>query len=80
MVEQVATVPAYRGRGLATATVSAAIAAAGEWGADQVTVPADADDWPQLLYAKLGFEPVGVQVSFTLRQPPSARCTCKTGR
>lgn len=75
MVEQVATLPAYRERGLAKATVSAAIAAAGEWGADLVTVPADADDWPQLLYAKLGFEPVGVQVSFTLRRPRGARAT-----
>ncbi len=72
MVEQVATLPAYRERGLARATVSAAIAAAGEWGADLVTLPADADDWPQLLYAKLGFEPIGVQVTFTLR-PPGAR-------
>jgi GNAT superfamily N-acetyltransferase len=72
---QVATLPAYRERGLAKATVSAAIAAAGEWGADQVTVPADADDWPQVLYAKLGFEPIGVQLSFTLRHPPGAGFT-----
>jgi hypothetical protein len=30
-------------------------------------VPADADDWPQVIYAGLGFEPVGTQVHFTLR-------------
>lgn len=69
MVEQVGTLPDYRERGLARAAVSAAVAAAGEWGAELITVPADADDWPQLLYAKLGFEPVGIQVSFTLREP-----------
>lgn len=67
MVEEVATLPAYRERGLAKAVVSAALRAAGQWDAQLITVPADADDWPQLLYAKLGFEPVGTQVSFTLR-------------
>jgi GNAT superfamily N-acetyltransferase len=74
MVEEVATMPEYRGRGLATAVVSAAIRAAREWGADLIVVPADADDWPQLLYAKLGFEPVGRQVTFTRRTvaPPGS--------
>lgn len=67
MVEEVGTHPEYRERGLATAVVSAAIRTAGEWGADLIVVPADADDWPQLLYAKLGFVPVGKQVSFTRR-------------
>jgi GNAT superfamily N-acetyltransferase len=75
MIEQVGTLPDYRERGLARAAVSAAIAAAGEWGAELVTVPADADDWPQLLYAKLGFEPIGIQVSFTLREPPAPGAT-----
>lgn len=75
MVEQVGTLPDYRERGLARAAVSAAVAAAGEWGAELITVPADADDWPQLLYARLGFEPIGIQVSFTLRRPPRARAT-----
>ena len=72
MVEQVGTLPDYRERGLARAAVSAAVAAAGAWGAELITVPADADDWPQLLYAKLGFEPLGIQVSFTVRRPPAA--------
>jgi GNAT superfamily N-acetyltransferase len=67
MVEQVATLPAYRERGLAKAVVSAAIAAARDWGAELITVPADADDWPQIIYAGLGFENVGTQVQFTLR-------------
>ncbi len=68
MVEQVGTLPGYRERGLAQTVVSTAIAAAGDWRSDLITVPADADDWPQLLYAKLGFEPVGVQQQFTLRR------------
>jgi GNAT superfamily N-acetyltransferase len=67
MVEQVATLAAYRERGLAKAAVSAAILAAGQWGAELLVVPADADDWPQLLYAGLGFGPVGRQSTFTRR-------------
>ena len=66
MVEEVATLTAYRERGLAKAVVGRAVREALRWGADLVTIPADADDWPQVIYAKLGFEPVGIQVSFTL--------------
>jgi GNAT superfamily N-acetyltransferase len=69
MVEEVATLPAYRERGLARGVVTAAISAAREWGADTVMVPADADDWPQLWYAKLGFVSVAGHTSF-LRRPP----------
>jgi hypothetical protein len=36
-------------------------------GASRIVIPTDAEDWPQLLYAKLGFEPVASSVSFTLR-------------
>jgi GNAT superfamily N-acetyltransferase len=78
MVEEVGTLPAYRGRGLAKAVVSAAVAAAGEWGAELITVPADADDWPQLLYAKLGFEPVGSETEFTLRHATARHDACET--
>ncbi|MGP0048922.1 MAG: hypothetical protein ACLPZR_08760 [Solirubrobacteraceae bacterium] len=67
MVEQVGTLRAFRQRGLAKATVSAALLAAAEWGAQLIVVPADADDWPQLLYAGLGFAAVGRIVSLTLR-------------
>jgi GNAT superfamily N-acetyltransferase len=67
MVEQVATLASHRERGLAKAVVSAAVAAAREWQADLVLVPADADDWPQLLYAGLGFKPVGGHTTFQLR-------------
>jgi hypothetical protein len=67
MIEEVGTLIAYRRRGLARATVSAAIAAALAWAAGLIVVPADADDWPQLMYAGLGFIPVGQQVSLTWR-------------
>ncbi|MGI8713297.1 MAG: GNAT family N-acetyltransferase [Solirubrobacteraceae bacterium] len=68
MIEQVATLRAHRQQGLARAVVSAALRAAGEWGAGLIVVPVDADDWPQLLYAGLGFAPIGHQWAFTLRQ------------
>jgi GNAT superfamily N-acetyltransferase len=67
MVEQVATRRAHREQGLARAVMSAAIHAGGEWGAEMIVVPADADDWPQLFYAGLGFAPIGQRWTFTLR-------------
>jgi GNAT superfamily N-acetyltransferase len=80
MVEEVGTLPSHRGRGLAKAVVSAAIRSAGEWGARLIVVPADADDWPQLLYSKLGFEPVGTHTSFTLRPTAVRRRACETAQ
>ncbi|HTX45874.1 MAG TPA: GNAT family N-acetyltransferase [Solirubrobacteraceae bacterium] len=73
MIEEVGTLERFRGHGLARAVVSAAVDAALELGCERIFVPADADDWPQLLYLKLGFEPVARQVSFTLRAPGDAR-------
>jgi hypothetical protein len=67
MLEEVGTLIAHRRRGLARAAVKAAIAAAVAWGAGLIVVPADADDWPQVMYAGLGFVPVGRQVSLTRR-------------
>jgi GNAT superfamily N-acetyltransferase len=69
MIEEVGTLERFRERGLARAVVTAAIDAAVGLGCETIFVPADADDWPQLLYVKLGFEPVARQVSFTLRAP-----------
>jgi GNAT superfamily N-acetyltransferase len=66
-VEEVGTLAAHRGRGLARAVVVAAVAYAARWGADLIVVPADADDWPQLMYARLGFAAVGRQVTLTRR-------------
>jgi GNAT superfamily N-acetyltransferase len=73
MIEQVATLPGYRERGLARGVVSAAISAAREWGADTVMIPADADDWPQIMYANLGFATVARHASFLRRPPGSPR-------
>jgi GNAT superfamily N-acetyltransferase len=67
MVEEVGTLASHRGRGLARAVVGAAILAAVAWEAELIVVPADADDWPQVMYAGLGFVPVGRQVSLTRR-------------
>jgi GNAT superfamily N-acetyltransferase len=69
LIDHVGTLRAYRQQGLAKAAVSAAVRAAGKWGAELTVVPADADDWPQLLYGGLGFVPLGRQVGFTLRAP-----------
>jgi predicted GNAT family acetyltransferase len=58
-VEDVATLRDYRRRGLARATVSAAIDAAVEMGHRFVFIVADDDDWPKELYGRLGFDPIG---------------------
>jgi GNAT superfamily N-acetyltransferase len=64
-IDEVATLRAHRERGYARAAIVAALRAALELDADPIIVPADADDWPQLIYARLGFEPIGRQVTFT---------------
>jgi GNAT superfamily N-acetyltransferase len=66
LLEEVGTLSAFRGRGLGRAVVVASVAAALARGCRPIVVPADAEDWPQLMYARLGFEPIGIQVSFTL--------------
>ncbi len=66
-VEEVGTLLTHRRRGLARAVVLAAVAHAAGWGADMIVVPADADDWPQVMYAGLGFVPLGRQVGLARR-------------
>jgi GNAT superfamily N-acetyltransferase len=75
MIDEVATRLARRGRGLARAAVARALDVARAEGCDPIVIPADADDWPQLIYAKLGFEPVGQQVTFTLSRTRSIAST-----
>lgn len=58
-VEDVGTLERARERGYGKAIVRAAIAAAQASGTTTIFLTADAADWPQLMYAKLGFEPVG---------------------
>jgi GNAT superfamily N-acetyltransferase len=62
-IDQVATLRPFREQGLAGAVMTAAIAAADTWGADTIALFADADDWPQIMYAGMGFVTVGRQVS-----------------
>jgi GNAT superfamily N-acetyltransferase len=58
-VEDVRTLEAFRGRGLARAVCVAAIDAALAAGHELVFIVADDEDWPKDLYGRLGFEPVG---------------------
>jgi ribosomal protein S18 acetylase RimI-like enzyme len=67
-IESVATIEAHRGRGLARAVVLKALREARLAGNDLVFLVADADDWPQHLYRKLGFEAIGLNYRF-LRTP-----------
>jgi ribosomal protein S18 acetylase RimI-like enzyme len=71
-VEDVVTLPPYRGRGLARALVLRAVAESRAAGNDLTFLVADADDWPQLLYERLGFETVGRYARFLLRTPGSS--------
>ena len=64
-VEDVATLRAFRGRGVARAMVSLAIDVARDTDADLIWIAADDNDWPKELYAKLGFRPMGRIFSFT---------------
>jgi ribosomal protein S18 acetylase RimI-like enzyme len=64
-VEDVATLTAFRRRGVARAMVSLAIELALDAHADLVWIAADEHDWPKELYAKLGFRPLGRIHSFT---------------
>ena len=67
-IEDVNTLTAYRGRGAGTSVVLAAAAAAVDRGANLIWLVADADDWPQHLYGRLGFTPIGHSWQF-VRQP-----------
>ena len=67
-VEEVYAAKPFRGQGLASAVVRAAIAAAQERRDELIMILADADDWPQRLYERLGFETVDEYRTFT-RKP-----------
>jgi GNAT superfamily N-acetyltransferase len=64
LVESVATLRNWRQQGLGHAVVGAAMRAARDWGAALVAIATDADDWPQVWYAGLGFEPVRHHVGY----------------
>lgn len=67
-IEDVATMPAARNRGLAQSVVLTALAAALATDPAEVFIAVDASDTPQRLYEKLGFRTVGE--STTLRRLP----------
>jgi GNAT superfamily N-acetyltransferase len=71
LLDNVGTLTACRRRGLGRAVIAAAIDAARASGCNPILVPADADDWPQRLYARMGFEPLGIQLSCTLTAGPA---------
>jgi ribosomal protein S18 acetylase RimI-like enzyme len=71
-IEAVMTLPAFRGQGLARAVVLRALEASREEGNDLTFLVADADDWPQRLYEKLGFETVGRYARFLLKRRPAS--------
>jgi GNAT superfamily N-acetyltransferase len=58
-IDEVGTLESRRGHGYATAAVGAAADTAAAEGCDPVFLLTDAADWPQQLYRKLGFSPVG---------------------
>ena len=64
-IDEVGTLPEFRGRGLAKAMVLEAVQRALADGADVVFLQAAADDWPQELYAKLGFRTVTTGYEFS---------------
>jgi ribosomal protein S18 acetylase RimI-like enzyme len=71
-VENVATLREHRRRGLARAALSLAVDAAIAMDHELVFIVADADDWPQRLYARLGFDPVGRAWNFVRPGPEYA--------
>jgi hypothetical protein len=66
-VEDVGTVASERGRGLAQSVVMATLAEAQSADPEVIYLAADADDWPRLMYEKLGFSGVG-EVHVLLRR------------
>ncbi len=61
-IETVETLEPFRRRGLSRAVVSAALEAASTSGF--VFLVADANDWPQTFYRRLGFDHVGIESRF----------------
>jgi len=58
-IEDVGTLEEHRGKGYASAVVLRAADEARGRGADLIFLVADAQDWPQHWYRRLGFEPIG---------------------
>jgi GNAT superfamily N-acetyltransferase len=63
-IDEVGTLERRRRRGYASAAVTAAVDAATSEGCDPIFLLTDASDWPQHLYARLGFSPIGELYEF----------------
>lgn len=66
-IEDVNTLEEFRGRGVARNVVLRAAAEARKAGATFVFLFADVDDWPRVLYGRLGFDEVGRSGLFARR-------------
>jgi GNAT superfamily N-acetyltransferase len=65
LVEDLFVLPEHRGRGVARALISRAVADARERGAGPVLIGALIDDTPKDLYRRMGFEPLMVRRCWT---------------
>jgi len=72
-IENVGTLAAARGRGYAQAVVLGALAASQAAGHQLTFIVAEAEDWPRLMYEKLGFRTCGLM--HVLRMAPTAGIT-----
>jgi len=77
-IEDVNTLPRFRGRGLGRTIVQHALDAGRRSGA--VFLDAVADDWPRELYAKLGFDVVSERRIFSLLPHPLTALRIRTPR
>ena len=66
LIDEVGTLSTQRRRGFGRAVVAAALEAARREGCAPIFLPADVEDWPRGMYERMGFEPLGTQVTFTL--------------
>jgi ribosomal protein S18 acetylase RimI-like enzyme len=71
-VENVETRPAERGRGHASAVILRGVEEALGTEHDLVFLVAEDDDWPKILYTRLGFEPIGHTWAFLRKPAPAA--------
>jgi ribosomal protein S18 acetylase RimI-like enzyme len=76
-IEDVNTLEEFRGRGVARNVVLRAAAEARKAGARFIFLFADADDWPRVLYGRLGFDEVGRGGLFA-RRPEHAGAPAST--
>ncbi|MGZ4682828.1 MAG: GNAT family N-acetyltransferase [Acidimicrobiales bacterium] len=70
LVEDLFVAPPARGRGVAQALITHATADARSRGAGPVIIGSLPDDWPRLLYARMGFRPTFLELGWDLEVAP----------